>query len=78
MYEWFYVYYFNDKDTIIVISFKQVFFLSSAEGSLVDIRAYIALQLGGTLSQETGTSPPSYSSTTVYISYEVNVLHTTS
>ena len=29
------------------------------EGSLVDIRAYVALHLGGTPSQETGTSPPS-------------------
>ena len=38
---------------------KQVFFLLSAEGSLVDIRAYVALHLGGTPSQETGTIPPS-------------------
>ena len=47
---------------------KQVFFLLSAEGSLVDIRAYVALHLGGTPSQETGTSPLAvYSSTTIYI-----------
>ena len=38
---------------------KQVFFLLPAEGSLVDIRAYVALHLGGTPSQETSTSPPS-------------------
>ena len=38
---------------------KQVFFLLSAEGSLVDIRAYVALHLGGTPSQETGPSLPS-------------------
>ena len=38
---------------------KQVFFLLSMEGSLVDIRAYLALYLGGTPSQETGTRPPS-------------------
>ena len=38
---------------------KQVFLLLPAEGSLVDIRAYIALCLGGTPSQETGTSSPS-------------------
>ena len=38
---------------------KQVFFLLSAEGFLVDMRAFVALHLGGTPSQETGTSPPS-------------------
>ena len=38
---------------------QQVFFLLSTEGSLVIIRAYPALFLGGTPSQETGTSPPS-------------------
>ena len=37
---------------------KQVFFLLSTEGSLVT-RAYLALYLGGTPSQETRTSPPS-------------------
>ena len=37
---------------------KQVFFLLSTEGSLVDTRAYLALHLGGTPSQETVTSPP--------------------
>ena len=34
---------------------KLVSFLASAEGSLVDIKGYVALHLG----QETGTSPPS-------------------
>ena len=38
---------------------QQVCFLSSTEGSLVDTRAYIALYLGGTPSQDSGTSPPS-------------------
>ena len=38
---------------------KQVFFLLSTEGSLVDNRASLALYLGGTPSQRTGTSPPS-------------------
>ena len=37
---------------------QQVFFLLSTEGSLVITRAYPALYLGGTPSQETGTSPP--------------------
>ena len=37
---------------------KQVLFLLSAEGSLVNIRAYVALHLVGTPSRETGTSPP--------------------
>ena len=37
---------------------QQVFFLLSTEGSLVIIRAYPALNLGVTPSQETGTSPP--------------------
>ena len=36
-----------------------MFFLVSTEGSLVDTRAYLALHLGGTPSQETSTSPPS-------------------
>ena len=47
----------NDKRVLNFI--KQVFFLLSAEGSLVDIRAYIALHLSGTPSQETSSSPPS-------------------
>ena len=38
---------------------QQVLFLLSTEGSLVIIRAYQALHLGGTPSQETGTSLPS-------------------
>ena len=38
---------------------QQVFFLLSMEGSLVIIRAYPALYIGGTPSQETGTRPPS-------------------
>ena len=47
---------------------KHMFFLLSTEGSLVDIRAYLALHLGGTPSQEIGTSPLAVnSSTTVYI-----------
>ena len=47
---------------------QQVFFLLSTEGPLVIITAYQALFLGGTPSQETGTSPLAvYSSRTVYI-----------
>ena len=38
---------------------QQVFFLLLTEGSLVTIRADPALYIGGTPSQETGTSPPS-------------------
>ena len=38
---------------------QQVFFLLLTEGSLVIIRAFPALYLGGTPSQETGTSPTS-------------------
>ena len=38
---------------------QQVSFLLSTEGSLVISRAYPALYLSGTPSQETGTSPPS-------------------
>ena len=38
---------------------QQVFFLLSTEGSFEITRAYPALCLGGTPSQETGTRPPS-------------------
>ena len=38
----------------------QVFFLLSTEVSLVDTKAYLALYLGGTPSQEASTSPPSW------------------
>ena len=38
---------------------QQVFFLLSTEGSLVIARAYPALYLSGTPSQDTGTRPPS-------------------
>ena len=41
------------------VRYIRVFFLLSTEGSLVTIRAYSALYLGGTPSQETGTGPPS-------------------
>ena len=52
-----------------VLNFVQrVFFLLSTEGSIVITRAYPALYLGGTPSQETGTSPLAvYSLRTIYI-----------
>ena len=44
----------------LVLNFvQQVFFRLSMDGSLVITRAYPALYLGGTPSQETSTSPPS-------------------
>ena len=47
------------KNKKVLNFIKQVFFLLLTEGSLGDIRAYLALHLGGTPSQETGISPPS-------------------
>ena len=59
--EWIYVLHnFMTKHKKRVLNFvQQVFFLLPTEGSLVITRAYPALYLGGTPSQETGTSPPS-------------------
>ena len=65
------LYKLYSEDVRVLNFVKQVFFLLSTKGSLVDTRAYLALHLGGTPSQETGTSPLAVnSSTTVYTCHQ--------